>query len=961
MLSIGTIRIPFDVGYTHPSNLEVEFPVGNQLYQQVRIPNPPADPFDGWGKLRSIEVQDVPDDENRRFSTLAMFAAVRQHATPFGGDVHHVCQTLSTDIALRGGIAMHLKNTPFYWGPNNLAINYGPCRGIFHLTHGRLDLMTTQYTPHPEYENPPHQHQERRRLTRQHQELADLVHENIAATQENTAGKDWFSNLDAHIPSDRSIRHLSGLLTCRLCLLPQAFRGRPTLYLSPHADANDAAYVDHRVDPLACIAHARACRGSGVGVEHGSTATVTRDSWIPAQGDASQQVVLEVVETATALALSEAPRLAPDTRLEPHPDDVFTLLPFQTLDVEWMVGREAATCAREWNNLGDLVAGLWYSPILKQFQQGDPVPLRGGYIMHSMGMGKTCTVLGLCQRNPRATLVADGGTVASEDLVDPVRWLSATSVHYDPSHTPGGTPEEYAERVRELPGTQDRGIAGTLIVVPASLLTQWRDEVRTKTPHLTVGVYYGARERVRGHLLSYDVVLTTYRIVASEDESVGLPPASVQRWHRRTHGNRVYAPPLARVHWTRIVLDEAHTLRIGTQVGAACCRLEGAARWCLTGTPCPDGYEDLVHQATFLRDPMLQRMGQRRSLAAFRYAHRSQETLWRLLTPVARRVTPDTRVHGLPVARFPPPETIDYEVDMDTATAAAYAAQRVTASDTIRASSSGIVAVQQLNILRQIVSGVQHDAAPASDSGSTRFTGVLVPGVQYGDGTMCPVCFEPPDDPAQTPCGHTFCTECLLHWYGARTVAPCPCCRQPVNQTSVTIAPRAPPPRAETPRTGGAKFAVFRALVSQLGDAKMLVFTQFNETLAQLAAQLAAQVGDAMNIKHFTIDGGMSATARGQVIHRFNTCTGPAVFLLTVRAGACGINLTAATRVLLFEPALHTSTEAQAVSRAVRIGQANTVRVERIVTRGTVESAILVGRGTQRLNRSRILHIVGGT
>jgi SNF2 family DNA or RNA helicase len=84
-----------------------------------------------------------------------------------------------------------------------------------------------------------------------------------------------------------------------------------------------------------------------------------------------------------------------------------------------------------------------------------------------------------------------------------------------------------------------------------------------------------------------------------------------------------------------------------------------------------------------------------------------------------------------------------------------------------------------------------------------------------------------------------------------------------------------------------------------------------------------------------------STADRGAVSARFQDPEGPPVMLISLKAGATGLNLTAADHVFLVDPWWNPSVEAQAADRAHRIGQQRPVMVYRLVSQGTVEERIL--------------------
>ncbi len=91
----------------------------------------------------------------------------------------------------------------------------------------------------------------------------------------------------------------------------------------------------------------------------------------------------------------------------------------------------------------------------------------------------------------------------------------------------------------------------------------------------------------------------------------------------------------------------------------------------------------------------------------------------------------------------------------------------------------------------------------------------------------------------------------------------------------------------------------------------------------------------------FRIDGTTPQRARGGRIESFQNHEGSAVFLISLKAGGFGINLTAADYVILLDPWWNPAVEAQAIDRAHRIGRTGHVIAYRLITAGTIEEKML--------------------
>jgi len=134
------------------------------------------------------------------------------------------------------------------------------------------------------------------------------------------------------------------------------------------------------------------------------------------------------------------------------------------------------------------------------------------------------------------------------------------------------------------------------------------------------------------------------------------------------------------------------------------------------------------------------------------------------------------------------------------------------------------------------------------------------------------------------------------------------------------------------------KFARLRELTEEIAarQEKALVFTQFREITEPLAAFLTGIFARPGLVLH----GGTAVSQRQKMVEAFQRDDGPPFFLLTVKAGGTGLNLTQAAHVLHFDRWWNPAVENQATDRAFRIGQKRNVLVHKFVCRGTIEERI---------------------
>jgi non-specific serine/threonine protein kinase len=169
------------------------------------------------------------------------------------------------------------------------------------------------------------------------------------------------------------------------------------------------------------------------------------------------------------------------------------------------------------------------------------------------------------------------------------------------------------------------------------------------------------------------------------------------------------------------------------------------------------------------------------------------------------------------------------------------------------------------------------------------------------------------------------------------------------------------------------KFNRLRELCEEIASRqeKVLVFTQYREITDPLARHLAEVFGQAGLILH----GGTAVGKRRDLVDAFQRDGGPPFFVLSLKAGGTGLNLTAASHVIHFDRWWNPAVENQATDRAFRIGQKRNVMVHKFTCRGTLEERIhevivnksalaedVLGEGGERLltemNNSELLRFV---
>ena len=143
---------------------------------------------------------------------------------------------------------------------------------------------------------------------------------------------------------------------------------------------------------------------------------------------------------------------------------------------------------------------------------------------------------------------------------------------------------------------------------------------------------------------------------------------------------------------------------------------------------------------------------------------------------------------------------------------------------------------------------------------------------------------------------------------------------------------------------GSAKLESCMELLSEAAAAghKVLLFSQFTSMLAILADAL-----DREGLSYFLLQGSTSKEKRAAMVDSFNR-DGTQVFLISLKAGGTGLNLTGADIVIHYDPWWNVAAQNQATDRAYRIGQVNPVQVYRLIAKDTLEEKILLLQENKR-------------
>jgi len=462
-------------------------------------------------------------------------------------------------------------------------------------------------------------------------------------------------------------------------------------------------------------------------------------------------------------------------------------------------------------------------------------------------------------------------------------------------------------------------LAPTLVVVPKTLLLQWKDEILHHTnlsPHHVV-IYHGDhRKHLLHHLEGVEFVLTTYHTVRLDyvfppEPEDGKPRTS---WDKTERVPFEQMGPLFRRVWDRIILDEAHQIRNDeSKISRACIELRGRHRWCLTGTAFNNKPNDLATLCKFLRvgDEFMKS-------SWWETASKDKLKAWRARFMLRRtkdilNLPPLTQERHLVAVTEEEQRLYDGII---TDMAADY--REFLAASGVERRRLFVCLLTWLLRMRQAC----NDPLLIFGRQATRPYARLAKGKATAQGcSRCEAGGEDDDEKTvklvRLACGHAACFDCQHK--------PCVYCRFDLNPSGALHASKT-------------TFLVRRLLdvLEKDSTRKIIVYSQWTSYMDRLEGALR-DVG----IGHIRLDGDVtSVQERASLLDMFRSDDTP-VLLASLHAGGLGLNLTAASHVFFLDAWFNPMVELQAMNRVHRIGQTRPVHVEFITSNLSVEEYLL--------------------
>ncbi|KAH9872979.1 hypothetical protein J1614_005374 [Plenodomus biglobosus] len=522
----------------------------------------------------------------------------------------------------------------------------------------------------------------------------------------------------------------------------------------------------------------------------------------------------------------------------------------------------------------------------------------------------------------------------------------------------------------------------TLVCVPPVALMQWSNEIREYTDNkLKVLVYHGTNAKCKKmsvkELKSYDVIMVSYNSLES------LHRKETKGWSR---GEDIIkeASALHAIHYHRLILDEAHSIKSrNTGVAKACFALTSNYKWCLSGTPVQNRIGEFFSLLRFLEvRPFADYFCRSCDCEKLHWAvdddymcvacnHGASEHIsvfnQELLNPITgddvalreqalsklhlitarimlRRMKRDhTNSMELPMKDIIIHNEFFSEVERDFSTSIMSNSSRK--FDTYVA--QGVMLNNYANIFGLIMQMRQVANHPDL---------LLKKNAAEGSGNVyvCNICDEPAEDAVRSHCRHEFCRACIKDFMdtceASGTEADCPRCHlalaidfeQPeLEQDEESVKKTSIINRIKMENwTSSTKIEMLvydlYKLRSKKQTLKSIVFSQFTSML-QLIEWRLRRAG----FNTVMLDGSMTPAQRQKSIDHFMTNPDVEVFLVSLKAGGVALNLTEASRVFIVDPWWNPAAEWQSADRCHRIGQKRPCVITRLCIEDSVESRMV--------------------
>lgn len=360
----------------------------------------------------------------------------------------------------------------------------------------------------------------------------------------------------------------------------------------------------------------------------------------------------------------------------------------------------------------------------------------------------------------------------------------------------------------------------SLVIVPTSLLYNWKEEFCKFAPSLKIGIVHGKENKNIVNVNEFDIVLTTYGFV-------------------RINCNDFY-----NIDFENIILDEGQNINNPkTQISKVIKKIKGKNKFVLTGTPIENNLNELWSLFDFIMKGYLH------TFEEFKNRFVKQDNLEELRTLISPYILRREKKDVL--LELPQKNEINYFVENTYEQDKIYKGFTKEIKENIKNENNSIVIFSYLTKIRQI-------------------------------------CLDP---------------SLIIEGYSG----------------------------------GSGKINFIKEYVkNNKHKHKILLFSQFTSVLKKIEEYLSDE-----NIENLYLDGSTPSKKRIDMVDEFNKNKDIRIFLISLKAGGTGLNLTSADTVIHFDPWWNPSIENQATDRAHRIGQKSDVNVLKLIAKNTIEEKIL--------------------
>ncbi|KAG0945108.1 hypothetical protein G6F57_003561 [Rhizopus arrhizus] len=457
----------------------------------------------------------------------------------------------------------------------------------------------------------------------------------------------------------------------------------------------------------------------------------------------------------------------------------------------------------------------------------------------------------------------------------------------------------------------------TLIVTPLALIQQWADEIKSKTEKgiFKVLIHHGPnRTRDPNKLKNYDVVITTYQVVA------GDMPSDQEKKDQEVVVNEEFGP-LFQITWYRVVLDEAQQIKNRTtRSSVSCSALLSTKRWCLTGTPIQNNVDELYSLLRFLKiQPLNDYTMFRRTISIPIQNGNAGLALSRLkavlMAIMLRRTKAVLMKKEEEESSFdlPKREKNDILLQFSEYERRLYDLLKAKTQNSVeQLLSQGQAAyLNMLCLLLRLRQACDHPKLILSSLEEKDVCDILsdtsVTTINNKK-IICELCGS-----SMESSFNTFCENCQTQIES--TV------KGGLFKTSTKI---------------NKMLEILQETREKYPNEKTIIFSQFTSMLDLLDIPLSQH-----GFTYCRYDGSMSAQERERSLLSLRYDQNCTVMLISLKCGSLGLNLTAANRVILMDIWWNPALEEQAIDRVHRIGQRLPVYVTRLMIDNTVEEKII--------------------